>query len=164
MTRTVKLQHKNKNLVYFCKNCQESPNVHMWPLKPAKESTHMQSVTRSSNTSVEPASDKNCQAIRCYKKNNLVCSDKTCQDYQCVNMQPVKPETSSIMWLPKPAVPNQYKRLCNDKNCQSTRCYKISEYIKYDKNCQSTRCFSFKKKCPVRPVCNDKNCQSANVT
>ena len=29
--------------------------------------------------------------------------------------------------------------LCSDKNCQSTICYKKSEYIKCDKNCQSTQ-------------------------
>ena len=58
-------------------------------------------------------------------------------------MQPVKPEKSSIMQLLKPPVAYKYKRLCSNKNCQSTRCYK--------------------KECPVRPVCNDRNYQSANL-
>ena len=38
------------------------------------------------------------------------------------------------MWLPKPAVLYKYRRLCSDKNCQSTRCYRKRVY---DKNCQS---------------------------
>ena len=74
-----------------------------------------------------------------YKKRDEVksmCSDMNCQETQNINMQPVKPPMD--MWLPKPAVPYQYKRLCSDKNCQPARC--------------------FKKKCPVRAVCDDKNC------
>ena len=53
----------------------------MQPVKPAKESNNMRSVTKSSNKkSVESASDKNCQATICYMKNNSVCSNKNCQD------------------------------------------------------------------------------------
>ena len=51
-----------------------------------------------------------------------MCSDKKCQDDQCVNMWPVKPPKD--MQLSKPEISYQYKRLCCDKNCQSTRCYK----------------------------------------
>ena len=40
-------------------------------------------------------------------------------------MQPVKPETNKdVMWLPKLAVPYEYRRLCKDQTCQSTGCYK----------------------------------------
>ena len=44
-----------KNPICSDKNCQETPNVHMLPVKPAKESNIMQSVTRSSKMkSIEP--------------------------------------------------------------------------------------------------------------
>ena len=66
---------------------------------------------------------------------------KNCQETKLIHMWLLKPEKSSIKWLLKPAVLDQYKRLCCDKNCQTTRCYR--------------------KKCPVRPMCgDDKNCQS----
>ena len=81
--------------------------------------------------------NKNCQSPKFIK---YVCSDKSCQENQDIIMQLVKP--SIDMHLPKPAIPYKYTRLCSDKNCQSTRCYK--------------------KKSPVRPVCDDNNCQSAN--
>ena len=48
--------------------------------------------------------------------------------------------------LTKPAAPYQYTRLCNDKNCQSTRCYKNKNPMKQvksvynDKNCQAIHC------------------------
>ena len=118
------------------KNCQ---TTNMQPVKPP---IHMWSVTKSRNKKlVGSASDKNCEATICYKKQkkseyddfqsqSLMCSDKNCQEN--INMQPVMPEMD--MWLPKPAVLYQYRRLCNDKNCQSTRCYKKRNY---DKNCQS---------------------------
>ena len=61
--------------------------------------------------------DKNCQV-----NMDSVCSDKKCQD--TMFLQLLKPEKSSIKWLPKQAVPGQYKRLCSNKNCQSTRCYR----------------------------------------
>ena len=49
-------------------------------------------------------------------------SDK---DYQeSINLSPVKPQMD--MQLPKPAI----RRLCNDKSCQSTRCYKKMNYDK----------------------------------
>ena len=60
---------------------------------------------------------------------------KNCQENQNINMWLVKPPMD--MRLPKPAIPYKYTRLCSDKNCQSTRCYKKHEYIKCDKNCQS---------------------------
>ena len=43
---------------------------------------------------------------------------------------------------------HQDKRLCKDKNCQSTRCFK-----------KATRCFNIK--IPMKPIYgDDKNCQS----
>ena len=50
--------YKNyQSIVCPDKNCQEIPNVHMCPVKPTKESKHMQSVTRLSNRkSFEPTS------------------------------------------------------------------------------------------------------------
>ena len=121
------------------KQCQETPNVHMWPVKPAKESNHMQSVTRSSNRkAVESASDKNCHATTCYTKNNSVCSDKNCQDTKFV--QPVKQEMNMQSKEPQSSFKKKHVPLCNDKNCQSTRCYR--------------------NRSPMRPMyCNDKNCQ-----
>ena len=76
-----------------------------------------------------------------HKCQSTMFSDKNCQETKLIHMWSLKPEKSSIKWLPKPAVPDQYKKLCSDKNCQSTRCYR--------------------KKHPVRPMCgDDKNCQS----
>ena len=41
------------------------------------------------------------------------------------NMQPVYNNNTDIMWLSKPiVVPKEYRRLCKDNACQSTRCYK----------------------------------------
>ena len=80
-----------------------------------------------------------------YKKKDqvkFVCSEKNGQETKFIHMWPLKPEMkkSSNMQLPKPAVQYNYTGLCNDKNCQSTRCYK--------------------KKSPMRPMCgDDKNCQ-----
>ena len=65
------------------KNCQEITNVHMWPEKLAKESSKMWSLTRSSDKkSIRPASDKNCQAAKCFKKKcplRPVYNDSSCQ-------------------------------------------------------------------------------------
>ena len=44
---------------------------------------------------------------------------------------------SSIKQLPKPDVPDQYKRLCSDKNCQSARCYRKS--VQWDECVVMTR-------------------------
>ena len=113
-------------------NCQETPNIHIWPVKTAKESNYMQSVTRSSNgKSVEltsykkMCSDKNCQSTRCYKKKSSVTpmygNDKNCQSTQ--NMKPKKSISnmqsvtkSSIMWLPKPTrKQDNYKKFSQDE-------------------------------------------------
>ena len=61
--------------------------------------------------------------------------DKNCQSKPISDMSSVT--KSSIMWLPKPAMGQSNP---DDKNCQSTRCYK--------------------KKNQVKSVCDEKNCQS----
>ena len=130
------------------KNCQANKSAHRQPVKSAMDMQSNGSAVpiqykMSKQQITAQEDDKNCQVTRCNKKKNQLkqvksmCFDRNCQ----VNMRPVKPEID--MQLPKPAIPYKYKRLCSDKNCQSTRC--------------------FKKKCPVRPVCDDKNCQSANI-
>ena len=50
---------------------------------------------------------------------NLQCVVMRTVKTQCINMWPVNPPKD--MQLTKPAVPYQYKRLCSDKNCQSTK-------------------------------------------
>ena len=57
------------------KNCQETPNSHMQPVMPAKESSHMQSVRRP-----EMLQSSNKQNIydKCPVKSMF--SDKNCQD------------------------------------------------------------------------------------
>ena len=55
-------------------------------------------------------------------------------------MQPVKNTENKAMQLSKPlVVPKEYRRLCKDNACQSTRCYKspVRPKYNYDKNCQS---------------------------
>ena len=110
----------------------------MWPVKPqmdmqlkkpapAKESSFMEKY-------VPLYKDKNCQATICEyndsKSQSSRWSDKNCQEI----MWPVMPEMD--MWLPKPAVLYKYSSLCNDKNCQSTKCYSYKKK-NYDKNCWS---------------------------
>ena len=102
--------------------------------------------------------DKKCQATKCYKETS--------------DMQLVKPQMD--MWLPKPAVLYQYRRLSKDRDCQATIC----EYDDFES--QSTVRMCFEKECqentnmwPVMPdvnmqlskpaitrLCSDKNCQS----
>ena len=56
------------------------------------------------------------------------------------------------MWLPKPAIPYRYKRLCSDKNCQSTRCYKKKDKVKSvysDNNCLEIQNVNMQPKKPI---------------
>ena len=110
------------------KNCQT--NV-MQPVKPPMDVW----LKKSAMKLIGLARDKNCQAKISYtnqKKCKTIDSKsqisrnygKNCQE--TINMCSVTQKTN--MQLPKPAI----RRLCKDKNCQSTRCY-----TKYDKNCQS---------------------------
>ena len=89
----------------------------MWPKKPATDVQSERSAMLIQHNKVKKSninkkeekflySDKNCQEIKRPKKTNSV-------------MQSVTKEENIDVWLPKTA------RLCRDKNCQSTRCYKI---------------------------------------
>ena len=60
-------------------------------------------------------SDKNCQEIKRPRKPRNVMQSVTNTDVMDV-------------WLPKP-VPNEYRRVSSDKNCQSTRCYSIKKIV-----------------------------------
>ena len=83
--------------------------------------------------------NKSCQAESnmCSKKSKSQAQrsyDKNCQaDRNNVKRSVTKKENTDVR-LTKPAI----RRLCRDKNCQSTRCYQnISpKRLKYDKNCQ----------------------------
>ena len=136
---------KQRSICYD-KNCQDTK--FMQPVKPKMD---IQSIPRRAKlqskcnkrdqvklNEVSMNDNNNCQSPKFIK---YVCSDKTCQVDQCVNMWPMKLEMD--MWLPKPAIPYKYTRLCNDKNCQAIRCYRNSGYTKCVKNHQFTR--SFKK-------------------
>ena len=106
---------------------------------------------------------------------------------QCVLTRTVKKIKILINLMDMWSVTNtSYKRLCNDKSCTSTRCYKEKNPVKqgsicYDKNCQEAQCVQIRSKrprshmlsvtkssIPVRKQVNynkcnsdDKNCQSA---
>ena len=92
--------------------------------------------------------NKSCQAESnmCSKKSKSQVQrsyDKNCQAEKHVHMQPKKPnkvmrsvtkDENTDVQLTKPAI----RRLCRDKNCQSTRCHgnKSPRRLKCDKNCQ----------------------------
>ena len=92
--------------------------------------------------------DKNCQVTICENTDSKSQisrnSDKNCQE----NIRPRKPRShmqsvtnNTDVQLPKPTVPYEYSRLCKDKNCQSTRCYKcqVIPMYNYDKKLSVTR-------------------------
>ena len=91
--------------------------------------------------------DKNCQAKIYYTKQKKCKNidsksqiarnyDKNCQENKNNVMQSVT--NKDYVQFTKPAVPYEYRGLCKDKNCQSTRCYKspVIPVYKYDKNFQ----------------------------
>ena len=86
------------------KNCQAEKYVQMWPKKPATD-MQSQKPAISSRNKKPMYSDKNCQEIKRPKKPKSV-------------LQSVTKEENTDVWLHKPV------RLCRDKNCQSTQCYK----------------------------------------
>ena len=111
--------------------CQATKTSNMWPVKPQMDmQVHKPAVIYQYR---RLSKDRNCQATICEYNDSKgqstvkVCSNQNCQEI----MQPVVPEMN--MWLPKAAVLYKYRTLCNDKNCQSTRCYNKRNY---DKNCQ----------------------------
>ena len=109
------------------KNCQ-TEKCDMWPVKPQMDVQLKKLALKSSNKKLIGVSkDKNCQAKICeyddFKSQSSKCFDKECQEN--IKMQSVT--NTDNMHLPKPAI----RRLCSDKNCQSTRCYKKRNYDKY---------------------------------
>ena len=72
---------------------------------------------------------------------NHLCDDKNCQVSRYVHIWPVKPaKKSNNLQSVEPAIQSSYKKLCSDKNCPSTRCYKkMNQVCGDDKNCQSTQ-------------------------
>ena len=124
------------------KNCQaEDKSVNMWPKKPKKDmqsngSAMLMQHKMSKKQIVPQKEDKNCQEnIHRRPMKSKMYADKICQaakmsnkcyeakaaqksyavsdQYRCVVTQ-----TSSTY---------VYSRLCNDKNCQSTRCYSFKK-------------------------------------
>ena len=118
----------------MCSGKKSQETQFVWPVKPP---AHMQWVTKSSvpvrkqvhsNKSkvMLQDDDRNCQEnINRRPMQSQMNDDKKSQaDRNCQTsvMQPVKSQQE--MQLPKPAVPYEYRRLCKDQTCQSTRCYK----------------------------------------
>ena len=152
-----------KASMYSDKKSQADKQCQITNMQPVKHKKDVQ-LKKPARKLIRLTKDKNCQATMSHKKQKkceykdsksqlavkYVCSGKNCQE----NIMPKKPRShmqsvtnNTDVWLPKQAI----RRLCKDKNWQSTRCY-----TKYDKTCQSTRCY----KSPVRPVYKyDKNCQ-----
>ena len=101
----------------------------MWSVKPQMDvQSKKPAMKSSSNKELNGlVKDNNCQATMSHKKQkkceyndsksqSFQCSDKNCQEN--INMQSVT--NTNAMHLPKPVI----RRLCKDKTCQSTRCYK----------------------------------------
>ena len=108
------------------KNCQ-AEKCDMWPVKFQMDMQSEEPAKQSSfkKKHVPLYKDKNCKVTKSHKKQkeceyndsnsqSFKCSDKNCQEKENNNMQSVTNNTN--MWLPKPAI----RRLCKDKNCQST--------------------------------------------
>ena len=124
-----------------------NPRCHYVASEVIKRMSFMWSVTSSSNIeSIEPEmlQSSNKQHVHGESPVKSVYSDKNYQETQTINMWPVKPKMNmwsmprpaklqskyKKRWLPKPVVPYQYTRLCNDKNCQSTWCFKKKDQVK----------------------------------
>ena len=103
------------------KNCQSTQCIHMWPLKPAIKSNHVQSVrptplqsTYQKCSQIRPVplcDDKNCQYTKkhSYEECHVrpVCDDKNHQLAKCAHMQ-------------KPAMPQStHKKLTQSTHLQS---------------------------------------------
>ena len=83
--------HKSQSTVCSEKNCQESQNVNMWPVKPPMN-------MQLSKPTRKQANHKKCEFIKC------LCDDRNCQ-------------SDNNMCSDK----NQVKHVCYDRNCQSTQ-------------------------------------------
>ena len=116
------------------KKCQENENIDMLPVKPKKDVQ----LKKPAMKLIGLAKDKNCHATMSHKKQNkceykesksqsavkYACSDKNCQENREPRSDMWSVTNTDNVWLPKPAVPYGYSRLCKKKDCQSTRCYK----------------------------------------
>ena len=110
-----KYKKHQEEVIHYDKQCQETKQS-VCEGKKSTQCSDKKSVIKNKDVqSREPVTER---------KSSL-CRDKNCQSPQFV--RPKKPR--SHMWsvtkktdvqLPKPAI----RRLCNEKNCQSTRCYK----------------------------------------
>ena len=116
------------------KNCQTNgimqpvkPQMGVWSEKPTKQYSFKKKHT--------PLFKGNsCKSIRIHNKSKYF--DKYCQENENNVMWSVT--NTNDVWLLKAVVPYEYRSMHNDKNCQSTRCYKspVRPVYKYDKNCQ----------------------------
>ena len=132
----------------------------MQSVKPVMKTNHMQSVLRPAKSQSKHKKknqvnfnqvndDKDCQSTRCYKKPEYTKCDKNCEDNKSVIMWPVK--SVMDMQSKEPAMQSSFKKKhvpsCNDKNYQSTRCYRKKNPLKQVKsvcnneNCQATKCY-----------------------
>ena len=110
----------------------------MQPVKPQMDVQSEKPAMKSSNKK-SIGLNKNCETTMSHKKQKKCGyedseshiqrnSDKNCQENNV--MWSVTNETD--MGLPKPGS----RRLCSDKKCQSTRCYRSPIRPMYDKHCQ----------------------------
>ena len=99
----------NVNQVCSDKKCQDTK--FMWPVEQVMKTSHMQSVTRSSNmksTEQEMLQSSNKQHIHGECPVKSVCSDKNCQENKSNSMQPVKPQMD--MQSKEPAIQSSFKK------------------------------------------------------
>ena len=114
------------------KNSQAEKYVHIQPKKPA---TDVQSDRSAMLIQHNKAKKSNIEK----KEEKFLCYDKNFQETkrpkkpESIMQSVTKEENTEDMWSAKPKI----RRLCNDKNCQSTRCYKnmSPRRLMYDKNC-----------------------------
>ena len=107
------------------KNCQ-AEKCEVWPKKLQMDKWLKKSAMTSTNKKlIESAKKKNCQATICehddFKGQSSKCFDKEGQEN--INMWSVS--NTDHMQLPKTAI----RRLCSDKNYQSTRCYATGKWV-----------------------------------
>ena len=138
------------------KNCSNVNIVNMQSQKPRL----VMSSSRNHPQCTSVSNKKHQEEVICYDKQcqetkQSVSEGKKCPATQRSDRQPVKPVMKNKDVQSREAATETQSCLCNDKNCQSTRCIK-----------KFTRCFKTFTRCvntksPVRPRPSDvKNCQS----
>ena len=127
------------------KNCS---NVDMQPQMPSYSDEQVRKpVTKYKYTYQKHQEQVICQDKQSQKTEQTVCEGQESPCTQCCNRQPVKPGMKNKDVQSKEPTTETKLSLCNDKQCQSTRCFK--KFTRSD-NIQS----------PVRPkYTDDKNCQ-----